>query len=443
MSQKNVVLRGAFFLTAAGIAGRIIGFFYRIFLSRIIGAEGVGIYQLVFPLYALTFSLTASGIQTSISRYVSAKIACQDRRGAVRIFHIGLFLSICLSLASSAVLLRFHDILAVSFAKEARCSELLRILAYAIPFGSIHACIDGYYYGLKRTEIPAAGQIMEHVIRLLAIVLLYSIWTEKGLSITPSIAVYCIIIEEFAAALFSVTAITLHFSRQPALPPARYGIRHYAKELLTLSTPLTLNRVLVNLLQSFESLLIPFQLQLAGMNTSDALSVYGVLTGMAIPLIFFPNAVTSSVSTMLLPVISEAQAKQDRPSIVRATRKTCFACLFLGLICWLGFLILGNFLGVLLFHSRLAGSFITSLSWICPLLYLNPALFAILNGMGQTGSVFLHNLIGILIRILFILFAIPRFGILGYFWGLAAAQLIQASLSLLTLKKKIGRTISG
>lgn len=443
MSQKNIILRGAFFLTAAGIAGRIIGFFYRIFLSRIIGAEGVGIYQLVFPLYALAGSLTISGIQTCISRFVSAKTAFGDKRGAVQIFYIGLTLSMCLSLIICAILLRCHAELAIYFVKEARCSDLLRLLAYSIPFGSVHACVDGYYYGLKRTEIPAIGQIIEHIIRFAALLLLYSIWTEKGIPVTPSIAVYGIIIEEFIAALFSATAITIHFSKQPSLPQAFHRTGYYIKELLALSTPLTLNRVLVNLLQSFESLLIPFQLQLTGMDTSDALSIYGILTGMAMPLILFPNAVTSSVSTMLLPVIAEAQARQDYPAIVRAIKKTCFYCFLLGISCWLGFLSLGSFLGRFLFHSQLAGDFISSLSWLCPLLYLNPALFAILNGLGYTKSVFFHNMSGILTRILFILIAIPKFGILGYLWGLVAAQLILTVLSVLTLKKKVGRTASG
>ncbi len=443
MSQKNVLLRGAFILTVAGIIGRIVGFFYRIFLSRIIGAEGMGLYQLVFPLYALAASLTVSGIQTCISRFVSAKAAFGDKRGAVRIFYTGMLLSLCLSLAVSAALLCFHDALALSFVREPRCSQLLRLLAYAIPFTSVHACIDGYYYGMKRTSIPAVGQIMEHAIRLAVLFLLYFIWTERNIPITPAIAVYGIIIEEFAAALFSVTAITLHFSNQPPMPPALHRTRYYLNELLTLSTPLTLNRVLVSLLQSLESMLIPLQLQLAGMNASDALSIYGILTGMAMPLILFPNAVTSSVSTMLLPVISEAQAKQDRPAILRAVRKTCFYCLLLGIAFWLAFLLLGSFLGNFLFQSRLAGSFIAALSWLCPMLYLNPALFAILNGLGLTKKTFLHNMTGILIRLLFILFAVPVFGILGYFWGMVTAQFILTLSSALTLKKQISSSHSG
>lgn len=421
----------------AGIVGRIIGFFYRIFLSRIIGAEGVGIYQLVFPLYALTYSLTVSGIQTTISRFVSAKTASGDRKGALRILQSGLFLSLALSLVTSSLLFRFHHILAVSFIKEERCSKLLKLLAFSVPFGSVHACIDGYYYGRKCTSIPAIGQILEHILRFLSVFLLYSIWKEKGIPITPAIAVCGIIIEELMAALFSATALTIHLSGNTVNQAPLHSPMVYLRELVTFSTPLTLNRVLVNLLQSVEAFLIPLQLRISGMNTSEALSLYGILTGMALPLILFPTALTSSVSTMLLPVISEAQATRDLKRILSTIRKTCFGCLLLGFFCWLSFLLFGDFAGDLLFQNRTAGSFITSLAWICPLLYLTPALFAILNGLGKTGSVFLHNLTGILIRILFILIAIPKAGILGYFWGLAAAQAVLSVLSLITLAKTL------
>ena len=435
MIQKRTVLSGAALLTAAGLIGRIIGFFYRIFLSRTIGAEGVGIYQLIFPLYALSFSLTVSGIQTSISHFVSAKTASGDNGGARKIFHIGLVLSIALSLLVSLSLLRFHALLAQSFVKEPRSSELLRLLAYVVPFGSIHACINGYYYGLKQAKIPAVVEVLEHVIRLGSVMLLCRIWTARGIAITPAIAVYGIILEEFFASLFSATALTIHFSVQPPLPKATHTFTHYTSELLFLSTPLTLNRVLVNILQSIEALLIPLQLRLFGLSNATSLSVYGVLTGMAMPLIMFPSAFTTSLCTMILPVISEAQATNRLSAIQSAIRKLCIFCLALGTICFCICFFLGNLIGNGLFHNELAGSFIRALAWICPLLYLNPALFTILNGMGKTSQVFLHNLLAVSVRIAFIIFAIPKFGISGFFIGTLVNQILLFILSMHSIRK--------
>lgn len=435
MTQKRTVLKGAILLTAAGFAGRIIGFFYRIFLSRAIGAEGVGIYQLIFPLYALSFSLTVSGIQTAISHFVSAKTAAGDRGGARRIFHIGLFLSVCLSLIVSFLLLRFHEPLALIYVKEPRSSELLRLLAYAVPFGSIHACINGYYYGLKQVKIPSVVEVLEHAVRLGSVILLCNIWTAQGIAITPAVAMYSMIIEEFSASLFSSVALTLHFTSQPPLPKALYSRFHYTTELLALSVPLSMNRVLVNVLQSIETLLIPLQLRLSGLSASTALSTYGVLTGMALPLILFPTALTSSLCTMLLPVVSEAQATGQLSILRSAVRKICLACVSLGLACFLIFFFFGGLLGTVLFHNPLAGSCIRALSWICPLLYFTPALSTILHGLGKASRALFNNLTGVGIRILFIVFGIPKFGVSAYFAGLLVNQIVLFVLGMREIRK--------
>ena len=98
MNNKQFLLRGTIILTLTGFLSRIIGFFYRIFLSQTIGAEGMGIYQLIFPIHSICFAVAVGGIQTAISRFVAARIALKDEQGARDIFFIGTFLSVLLSL---------------------------------------------------------------------------------------------------------------------------------------------------------------------------------------------------------------------------------------------------------------------------------------------------------------------------------------------------------
>lgn len=429
MLQKNTVIKGAILLTAAGLIGRIIGFFYRIFLSRTIGAEGIGIYQLIFPLYALTYSLTSSGIQTAISRYVAAKNASGDPGGARRIFQIGLIVSTAVAVFVSCLLLFFHQELAVSFVKEPRCGHLLYLLAFVVPFGSIHSCINGYYYGIRQAAVPAVTEVIEHFLRLGTAVLIFQFLSSKGAIITPALAVYGMIAEETLAALLSAIALLCHFHSQPQIPTALYRINHYTKELFSISIPLTMNRVLVNVFQSIEALLIPLQLRLTGLNQSTVLGMYGVLTGMALPLILFPTALTSSLCTMVLPAVSEAQAKNEIHSIRSVIKKLSLFCISFGLLCWVLFFFFGNFICILLFQNHMAGSFVTIMAWICPVMYLNPALFAVLNGLGKTKLVFLHNFAGVLTRILFILLAVPYFGINGYLMGITVSQALLFFLS--------------
>ena len=128
-SLKNSLITGTLLLTLAGVLTRIIGFFYRIFLSRLIGAEGLGIYQLLSPVMTLGFSVTAAGIQTAISRFVSSELAQNNPAGARLYFRIGLLLSLFLSAATGFVIWKYADFIGVSMLGDVRCIPLLKIIS--------------------------------------------------------------------------------------------------------------------------------------------------------------------------------------------------------------------------------------------------------------------------------------------------------------------------
>ena len=195
-----------------------------------------------------------------------------------------------------------------------------------------------------------------------------------------------------------------------------------------MALPLTANRIVLNILQSIEAVSIPRKLLIYGYDTTTALSVYGVLTGMAMPMIFFPNALTSSVAVLLLPTISENHAKGDREAVINATLRTVKYCSLMGACCLCGFLFLGDWMGTELFHSELAGHFIVTLGFICPFLYLDTTLSSILQGLGMAGRIFASNVFCLLIRLLFVFFAIPVIGMQGYLWGILVSQLVLAGI---------------
>ena len=436
MNQKRVILQGAFVLTIVGFVSRIIGFFYRIFLSHAIGAEGVGIYQLIFPVYTMAFSLTAAGIQTAISKNVSEKMALGDKKGARNTFFAGLILTTCGTLFVSLFLYHGAGWISSAFLKETRCESLVRMLAFALPFAGIHSCVGGYYFGLKKTHVPAISQLVEQAARVSASYLVYIIFLEKGIRPTPVLAVIGLIFEELASALFSLTAAALHFGKTKISSLASKSSLPFTG-ILKISLPLTANRLLINLLLSVEAICIPLRLQLAGLSVSSALSIYGVLTGMALPLVLFPSAITNSISVMLLPTVSEAQAAGSQRQISRTLENTIQYCLILGILCTGIFLCFGESMGRVLFASSLAGKFILILAWICPFLYLGTTLTSILNGMGKAVTTFWQNTVSLLIRILFVLFAIPRFGVAGYLWGILVSQLLSAALALFVLSRHV------
>ena len=214
MGNGRRLIRGAFILTAAGLLTRMIGFFYRIFLSHAIGAEGMGIYQLIFPLNMLCYALTVMGIQTAISRFVSAKMALEDPQGANSTFAVGTIYSLLLSGVTAWILYRFAPFLSEKILMEPRTLPMLKLMACSIPMGVIHTCVSGYFFARKKTGPPAISQLLEQTARVAATYLAYTVMLSKGLTPTPVIAVIGMICGELVSMLFSLTAVIWNLQAQ-------------------------------------------------------------------------------------------------------------------------------------------------------------------------------------------------------------------------------------
>ncbi|MDE7354324.1 MAG: polysaccharide biosynthesis protein [Acetatifactor sp.] len=439
--KSHPLIVGTLILTITGLLSRIIGFFYRIYLSRLFGEEGMGIYQLLSPVLSISFSLTAAGYQTAISKLVAEQSATQ-KRPSLRPLAVGLSISLPLSLLCNLVVWQFADPIAAHLLQEPRTASMLRILSFSIPLAAVHSCVNGYFYGIKKAGIPAVSQLLEQLARVGCVYIVSAPAASAGRAPSISIAVLGLTVGELISMFFSIAAILPRMPGKAGLSAGRLsaalarpfkGNQNLYGRLLQMALPLTANRIVLNLLQSVESVSIPACLRLHGYDNVTALSVYGVLTGMAMPLIFFPNALTSSVSVLLLPVISESYVLGDMAAVRKAAVRTVKYCGAMGLCCMAGFVLLGKWAGTALFHSPLAGYFITTLGFICPFLYLDTTLSSILQGLGMAGRIFIMNALCLLIRLGFIFLAVPRFGIAGYLWGLLAGQLTLAVLYLACL----------
>lgn len=423
------LITGTLWLTGAGLLSRMIGFFYRIYLSRLFGEEGMGIYQLIHPLSALAFSLTAGAFQTVISKFVSGQVSntgTSDTSKSIRPLILGAALSLPLSLIISFLMYTNADLIATYYLKEPRTTTLIHLLSFSIPFCAAHACINGYFYGIKEASVPAWTQLIEQFFRVGTVYIL-STYVYNTQTQDISIAVLGLIMGEFAGFFISLLLLIKK-------------VRHTSFEssvslhaMFTMLLPLAANRILLNLLQSYEATLLPSCLKAFGYDTKTSLSVYGVLTGMAFPLIFFPTALTGSISVLLLPVISENISLRKFNEIKKTILQTIQYCSIMGFACMAFFLFFSKTIGIHLFHSSLAGFFIGELSFLCPFLYLNNTLSGIIQGLGKASALFIINFLCLLIRLLMTFFLVPQIGIQGYLWGLLVGQILQTILYLCVL----------
>lgn len=451
---KSSLISGTLILTITGCISRFIGFYYKIFLSRTIGAEGLGIYQLIFPVFALFLSVSAAGMQTSISRFCAG---AKNNRDAKAYLFAGLSVSVLLSVFCMLIVREKADWLCHIMMEDTDGSDLLYIMSWAIPLASIHSCINGYYYGKKRAMIPAVSQLTEQFIRVSGVWLLFQIALEQGRSLTVSGAVWGILIGELAATLYCITAACLTGKKQTFFSKKRIPGQKKAdtgrqktvrsasesglplfllyRNLLSLAVPLTINRILTSVSTSVEALLIPLTLRSFGYTNPDALSVYGILTGMVFSTIMFPAVISNSLSVMLLPAVSQACCAGRNDLVRKAVRQTVEICTILGLVCTFGFLLTGNWIGTHLFHNTLAGSYLETLCWICPFIFLGSTLGSILHGLGRATATLVINLSSSLLRIAFIYFGIPLIGLKAYLWGMLISQIWSTVIAYLCIRK--------
>ena len=431
MSKKHF-LKGTMILTCSGLLSRLAGFFYRIFLSHTIGAQGVGIYQLSLPLSTLLLSITVFGMQAVISRVCASLTALKKEKQAKDSFLLGAGICMFFSILLSFVLYKHAVFFAARILKEPNTLPLIRLMAFSFPLSALHNCINSYYYSMKQTLIPSCILLFEQAVRIGSSYLVYLLLSEKK-PVTPLLAGIGALCGEVAACLASLLVIGIHFQK------ASYKIRFIQHPLSSVcqlvkeSIPHTLNKLLLTLLNSIEVVLIPGQLLVYGLSHADALKIYGVFTGMALPLILFPSTLTTSASVMLMPSVAQLQALGGQKRISYIISRSCISCFSLGSICSLFFLLFGHWAGALLFNSTTAGNYITSLALICPFLYMNIAMASILNGLGKASRCLLHNICGACLRIFFVLFAIPSMGIRGYFYGMLSGELLLSLMHLTVL----------
>lgn len=413
--MKEKILKGTILLTLAGILTRIIGFIYRIFLANTLGETELGIYQLVFPVYGICFTLYASGLQTAVSQLVSNP----HYKSSKKVLKTGILLSLGVALTLSAFVFIFSDFISRKFLFTEKTSDLLKILALIFPFCGVTSMINGYFYGLREAKVPAVTQLIEQICRV-GFVFLLSI--SPFCEFSSKVAVAGLVAGEISSNIYNLVSLKKSKIKESGCFEATK--RTIAGAILKQAIPLSSTKLVISLLSSLESVLIPIMLARYGLSHDYSLALYGVITGIVIPFILFPGTITNSLSVLLLPEISKADNENDISKIRYTTKITIKYSLLLGCVATAIFLNAGRQIGILFFHSENAGKILTLLAVICPFIYVSTTLASIINGLSKTHITFRNTVCGLIVRIACLIILTPHYGIYSYLFGLLLSQII-------------------
>lgn len=453
-ASGNLVIRGTLILTITGFATRIIGFYNRIFLSHLIGAKELGIYQLIFPLYMVAFSLTTFGNELALTKLISEYHSRGDHGSAKNFFRVCFFLNIFLGMLTCIIMYKNAAFLCTRILNAPECKNCLKIISLGIPFMSAKGAIHGYFLGLERSGVHGISDFLEQLAKVFGLYLLASFICVQN-SYDAAFAVWGIVIGEITAFLFSFFSLLIHLKKErrtqkfadrnlwnhAPITPRSIRSSTCLRLFLKQSVPLTVNRLALTVLQSIEAIIIPTVLLRYYRDSAASLAAYGIFSGMAFPFIMFPSTITNSLSTMLLPAVSSASSTLKTGYMKNLCEKSLHFCLLIGLFSMTVFYIFGPDIGLHLFASREAGRYLLMLSMLCPFIYLATTLASILNGLGFATHNLILTMLATIIRISFILVGVPRIGMPGYIAGLFVSYLFLTYACLYKLQKMVPVTL--
>ncbi len=427
MSEVKSVFKTVSMITIFSIVTRLFGFIFRVFLSRKLGAEGLGVYQIAASVMGVFMTLVASGLPL-----VTAKMCaeCEHTKDYTR-KNVGVtsatVIALVISLLSCTVIVLFQGVFN-SFLGNKLIVELMLLMCPAIVFSAIYAVFRGALWGKNSFFWVSFTELFEQVVRLiLTFIMLYTVTdmfvatrlTAKAFSIT------CLISATLVAFIYFIDGGRLKFKK------GQYG------SLIKSSTPITGVRIASSLIQPLTATLIPMLLINIGYSSSQAISQYGILMGMTFPLLFAPLSVVGSLSMVLVPKISTLKVSNKYDEIASNIESSINTSLFLSMLLIPLFISCGDLIGIVLFDNLQAGIYL-QLSAVCILpIVISNITSSVLNALSLETKSFVNYLIGSAILFVGLFVLTPIMGInsiiLSFFLSMGATAL----LNFRTIKKAI------
>lgn len=427
--KKTSFIKNAFILTVTSLILRTIGIFFRVYMAGKIGAEGMGLYQLIFSIYVLASTFASAGICTAVTRLVADELACGSPVSVRRILRRSVVLSVLIGLVSAVVIYMGAGLIASLWLGDTRAIPSLKVLCVSLPFMGASSCLRGYFVARRKVSVPSQAQLLEQAVRIVVIVLLMDRLLPLGLAYGCMAILLGDALAEIASCLYQACGYALDRRKLMATSAASAPSGHILKRLMAIAVPITAGRYLNTALRTIENVLVPAKLAQFCLSQEKALSSFGALKGMAMPLLFFPASFLNALSTLLIPEISEASALHQKRRVERAVNHTLHLTLTAAILLSGLFTLFADELGQIFYQSEEVGFLLKVLAPLMPVMYVESVVDGILKGLNQQVSSLKYSVADSGLRILLILFIVPRRGMEGFLFIMVLSNLFTCGLN--------------
>ncbi len=447
MSSHSRFIRGAAILAVAGVGVRFIGAAMKIWLVRIIGDGGIGLYQMAYPIYSTLLAISTAGIPVAISKLVAEKVTVNDYREAMRVFRIAFFI---LTLTGLAITL-FLYFTAGSLVQITKADPLsvysIMAIAPAIFFVTMMSALRGFFQGQQYMFPTAASQVIEQVGRAVLSLYLAMHLLGRGLEYAAAGAAFGTVA---GGILGLFLLLLLYYRRRPLFmkkvraqrktEPQSAGL--IIRRIFNLAIPITFGSLIMPLLSLIDQLIVPGRLKAIGLAQQQATALFGQLTGMAGSVVYFPNVVTLALSMSLVPAISEALVLRNKMLIRSRSAVSIKLTVLFSMPAAVGLYLLATPIIVLLFGGENAGAgyALAYMSWSVLPLGLYVSTTGILQGLGKTVTPVVNMALGGILKAILMwhLTAIPSLHIGGAALGSVIGTAFAAVLNLYAVARHTG-----
>ena len=426
-----VFIKNTVILTVTSLLLRALGLAFKVWTSSAVGAEGVGLYQLIMSVYILAATFASSGICTGVTRLISEKRDL-SRKYASAVLQKATFITVVAAILLGGGLFFGADFIASRILCDSRCTLSIKILCFALPFKGTAACIKGYYYARSKTLQPSLCQLFEQIVRICAVAILVTNFKGLGAEMLTAALLVGDTVGEFAS--FVYIYIAYKFEKRN-LAKSKADTKGISREILRIAAPITCSRYIMSGLHMAESAIVPTRLAIFSGSRSVALSQYGMLKGMALPIVFFPASFLSALSIMLLPEMSQAAASGNGRKIKEITRRCIGITLTAAIIIAGIFFYNAKPLGVMIFGSEEVGFMIRMLALIIPFMYLESVVDGMLKGLDQQKSSLYYNVADSVLRLALIFLFVAKGGIVVFLIIMIISNIITSTLNTARLIK--------
>ena len=434
-SRTRVFFLNAISLTATALIIRAVSVIFNVYISNAAGSEAVGLFSLLGSVYAFSITLATAGINLGTTRLVSEAIALKNDSLAKKRATCALAVCTLTGIVSSILLFLLSQPLAKYALGDVRAVIPLKVLSLTLTPIAICSCFSGYFTAVRRVKANAAFQLVSQGVKFFATVFLLSNLANKDCESACTVLVIGGAISEFFS--FIVNFILYLFDRRKlkknVLKSDNDSTPKIIKDLISINLPVTVSACIRSALSMIQHILIPRGLYRNGGSWSLALSSYGALHGMAMPLLLFPSAFTSAFAGLLIPEISACCAQNDFKRLERTSYRALSLSLFFSVGVSGIMLFFSHELGMLVYKNAEAALYIRVLAPLIPVMYIDSAVDAILKGSGHQVYSMNVNIADTLAACVFAITLVPMIGIWGYVISIYATEILNTTLSLLKL----------